>query len=146
MTEADMVLDCYNNLKQLSEYKDIILEVPYLSRSIDMIIVDRQDNIISVEFKLSDWKRAIQQAKDHSMGSDMAYICMPEPAQGFKKNFIDKLKLNGIGLYVYDNDSRDNICPLRELIQPKPSNSKWRPHVDSLKNIIEKISNKRIFY
>src|SRR5690554_965307 len=139
MTEADMVFDCYKKIKKADRYKEVVLEVPYLSRSIDMVIVDQEDSIISIEFKLYNWKKALEQAKDHRLGSDKAYICMPEPANGFSQQFKDELINNGIGLFVYN---RNYNYPLDEFIKPKIDNNKWLPRVKSLQSLINRISNR----
>lgn len=142
MTEAEMVFDCYKKIKKDDKYKEVVLEVPYLSRSIDMVIVDHEDCIISIEFKLQNWKKALEQAKDHKLGSDKAYICMPEPANGFSPQFKDELINNGIGLFVYDKNYNYS---LNEFIKPKIDTNKWLPRVESLQRLINKISNKQIF-
>ena len=88
MTEAEMVKICYDKFKVNNDYKNIIREVPFLSRSIDMVLVTHKNEIVSIEFKLKNWKQAIKQALDHKNGADRAYICMPEPTMGFNELFI----------------------------------------------------------
>ena len=41
MTEFEMVKDCYKKLKKVEKINDIYLEIPYMSRSIDMVIVEK---------------------------------------------------------------------------------------------------------
>ena len=133
MTEHEMVQDCYNKLNNLGYYKEIYLEVPYMSRCIDMILVKNDDEIISIEFKLSNWKKALKQAKTHRYGANKAYICMPEPARGFKQEFIDALKELGIGLYKY-NPGAD--MPFKTEVEAIEPIERWQPRMDLLKTMI----------
>jgi hypothetical protein len=142
MTENEMVDICYNIFKENNKYKNIIREVPFLSRSIDMVLITLDDEIISIEFKLKDWKQAIKQAVDHKNGSDRAYICMPKPSMGFKDDFLNELNEKGIGLIEFLPDSRDGI---REIIAAKENKNRWIPNIISLKDIVNRVSNKEIF-
>ena len=76
--ELDMVLDCYAFFKDTTGFKNIVLEVPFLSRCIDMVLVNEKGVIFTIEFKISNVRHAITQAKDHAMGADYAFICIPE--------------------------------------------------------------------
>jgi len=142
MTEIDMVLDCYNKLKEKENIKHVLTEVPYMSRCIDMIIVDKNDKVVSIEFKLKNWRKAIEQARDHSLGADISYICLPKPKKSISETMIEELKENGIGLYLYDEKSDE---PLREIVPPKPRKNKWVPWVTSLRNMINSVSEQRVF-
>ncbi len=133
MTENEMVQDCYNKLKGLSIYKEIHLEVPYMSRCIDMILIKNNDDIITIEFKLTNWKKALKQAKTHKYGANKAYICMPEPAKGFKSNFIKLLKKMDIGLYKYNPQKN---MPLEIIQLAKESQDRWQPRIELLKTMI----------
>jgi len=133
MTENEMVQDCYNKLNNLGYYKEIHLEVPYMSRCIDMILVKNDDEIISIEFKLSNWKKALKQAKTHRYGANQAYICMPKPARGFKQEFIDALEEQGIGLYQYKPDAEMPFKTEVEAIEPI---ERWQPRMDLLRTMI----------
>lgn len=142
MTENEMVNICYNIFEENNKYKNIIREVPFLSRSIDMVLITLDDEIISIEFKLKDWKQAIKQAVDHKNGSDKAYICMPKPPMGFKDDFLNELNEKGIGLLEFLPDSRESI---REIITAKENKNRWIPNIISLKDIVNRVSNKEIF-
>lgn len=49
------------------------LEVPILERKVD-IIAKRADSIISIELKIKDWKKALEQALTCKIWSDFVYI------------------------------------------------------------------------
>lgn len=102
-----MMRDSFKYLSSNNNYKMVKSEVPFLSRCIDVVIVDQNDKIISIEFKISKWRHAIEQATNHKLGSDAAYICLP------KRKIPDILSSAvteaGIGLLLYDPDSKDKI-------------------------------------
>ena len=138
MTEIEMVKDCYQKLKKIEMINKIYLEVPYMSRYIDMVIVKNDNKIITIEFKLKNWKKALKQAKVHKYGANEAYICMPEPARGFKEEFIRALNNKGIGLYQY-REKQEN--PLDEVVQAREEKNRWQPRVDLLRDMINKVSS-----
>lgn len=142
MTEAKMVSNCYQKLKNTDKFKEVILEVPFLSRSIDMVLVTNQDEVISIEFKLRNWKNALKQAKVHKHGVDKAYICMPRPTKGFTDEFLTELKTGGIGLYEYYFDR--NI-PFKEVIKAEVDQNKWLPRVESLQRMINRLTESQLF-
>jgi hypothetical protein len=101
ISEFDMVNDCYTFIKDLIWLKYVALEVPFLSRCIDMVLVDKYDFIYTVEFKISNFNKAFEQAKDHSLGADFSFICMP-----FKKVNQILLKKENIGYISYHYQDR----------------------------------------
>lgn len=105
-TEWEMVLDCKAYLEQKKIYKKIVCEIPFLSRCIDMVLIDQSNKVITIEFKLSKWRDAIEQAYDHMRGADYAYVCLPK--KKLSEKLINELKRNGIGLLLYDEEANDN--------------------------------------
>jgi len=69
----------YDSLKRLKSLTSVnaMHEVPLLGRIVDLVYV-QNGLVITVEFKIHDWRRAILQARDHLLGADYSYICMPE--------------------------------------------------------------------
>lgn len=51
-------------------------EAPVLGRSVDLVYLDGHI-LITIEFKLSDWRKGLLQARDHQIAGDYAYLCMP---------------------------------------------------------------------
>ncbi len=141
-SEAQMIKDCYNKLLKNKSYKEIVLEVPFMSRCIDMVIVDKDNHILSIEFKLKNIKHALQQARDHKMGADKSYVCIPKRTKGISKYLAEEFDNYGVGLFMYDPEN-DN--PFEEVISPKFNNERWEQWEVSLKNLINKISNKNLF-
>jgi hypothetical protein len=102
--ELDMVMDCYTFFKNVIDFEHVVLEVPFLSRCIDMVLINRNGVIFTIEFKVGNIRQAIKQVRDHSLGADYAFICMPEK----KKIDMELLKSENIGLFSY-NPSITNI-------------------------------------
>lgn len=114
MLEYDMMESGYKYLSKLSNIKIIKKEVPFLSRCIDIVILNDSNEIISIEFKVSKWRHAIEQATNHKLGADKAYICLP------KRNITSKLsgaiEEAGLGLLLYDENNEEKIF---EAIKPQ---------------------------
>lgn len=102
-TEWEMVLDCKECFEHKKQYKKIECEIPFLSRCIDMVLIDQSNKVITIEFKLTKWRNAIEQAYDHMRGANYAYVCLPKKEPSDK--LIKELKQNGIGLLLYDEEA-----------------------------------------
>ena len=102
-TEWEMVLDCKECFEHKNKYKKIECEIPFLSRCIDMVLIDQSNKVITIEFKLTKWRNAIEQAYDHMRGANYAYVCLPKKEPSNK--LIKELKQNGIGLLLYDEEA-----------------------------------------
>lgn len=74
-------------------------EIGLFNRSIDMLLFDRR-NLLSIEFKIKDWKKAIRQIRDHQIAADYSYLCMPK--RKVSSELQSSLEEYGIGLWLYD--------------------------------------------
>ena len=85
---------------------DVYIEVPVFCRSVDLVIQEKQNaEIFAIEFKLHDWKRAIQQAQSVGLCFDYLYICLPKPKTNSSASKIsDTCISNGVGLIFYDTE------------------------------------------
>ena len=74
--------------------------------SVDLVIQEKQNaEIFAIEFKLHDWKRAIQQAQSVGLCFDYLYICLPKPKTNSSASKIsDTCISNGVGLIFYDTE------------------------------------------
>ena len=106
MLESEMLRQGLSYLETNKSFKIVKQEVPFLSRCIDVILINEEDEIISIEFKITKWRHAIEQAKNHKLGADKAYICLPERnvSEVLKKAVTDA----GIGLFLFDS-SKDDV-------------------------------------
>jgi len=133
MLESEMLSKGLSFLENNKQYKIVKQEVPFLSRCIDVILINEYDEIISIEFKVSKWRHAIEQAKNHKLGADKAYICLPERniSEVLKKAVADA----GIGLFLFDSSKADVIY---EAI-PAPSQ---KENIPVFRNILLETINK----
>jgi len=110
MFEIDMVNTCYDYfLSCNNDYTKVVREVPFLSRCIDIVLITKESKSITIEFKINNWRKALEQAKNHKLGADKAYICLPE--KNFSKELIYLLEQEQIGLYIFNPNSS---CIIKE--------------------------------
>ncbi|MCL2410117.1 MAG: hypothetical protein FWC97_00600 [Treponema sp.] len=138
MFEMEMANKCYKYLnKNKKEYTNIVCEVPFLSRCIDLVLLTRNEEAIAIEFKIKNWRQAIEQARSHLLGADKVYICLPQRKPSLL--LLNTLESEKIGLYLYDPNE---IFVMKEYL-PAPINEK---KVTLFRNMlidkVNKISNK----
>lgn len=63
--------------------------------------------IISIEFKLTDWRKALRQAARHRLFADSAYVIMPMNKRDLLKSKIEMFASFEISVLVYDDLSGD---------------------------------------
>lgn len=109
-------------------------EVALFNRSIDMVLL-RKAALITIEFKINDWRRAVQQIKGHLIAADYGYLCMPKRKVSEKLQSL--LNKNGIGLLLLDTTSNT----LKEYIKPQKSIMQ----IDFYKkSLVERLSEREI--
>lgn len=99
MNEQEMIKRAETFFLNSGKYENVLLEVPLGSRSIDMVLIDKEQKISTIEFKLSNWKHAIAHARDHALGADYAYICLPVKAWPGELKIVAKQQ--GIGVLLF---------------------------------------------
>jgi hypothetical protein len=94
-------------------------ETKLFSRGID-IVAKRRSEVIAVELKLHDWKKAMGQACLNLRVSDYSFIALPEPMWNRIDRRIYYMSFNyGIGLLSVDGVARQIMRPERsKRIQP----------------------------
>lgn len=118
-TEAQMIKDSKEDLaKSLLESTPYNLheEVPGLFGIPDVVLV--ADKIISVEYKLSNWKRALQQAFKYLSFSNESYVILDEPFVKRAQKNIDMFHRSNIGLGYVDNDGKIIFCHKPQTQEP----------------------------
>lgn len=113
MLESSMVDLGVAYLKNQRHFRIISQEVPFLSRCIDVVLIDEFENLISIEFKVNKWKHAIEQAKNHKLGADKSYICLPE--RRLTEALVSSLNEAQIGLMFFNPDKEQVVY---EVISP----------------------------
>lgn len=116
MTEGleEILRDNYCSFRRSRGKKKIYIEVPVFSRSVDLVEFDSHSRkITAVEFKISDWKRAIRQLSDISICFDYLILCVPKPKtdkciESIKNACLEK----GMGLILWDQSDNSfmRIC------------------------------------
>lgn len=118
IAERELQRDCLVRLQTVGDMP-VGHEVPLLGRFVDLVYI-RGNHVVTVEFKLHDWRKGIEQARDHLLGADYAYICMP------RKQISDTLKRElkdaGIGLVFYKEDTP---WPFEKVIGASRSRETW---------------------
>jgi hypothetical protein len=112
MNDPESVL-VYRSLRKIRSFPSISAcrEVPLLGRSVDLVYY-QEDYVYTIEFKLRDWRRAIKQARDHLLGADYSYICMPK--RTITEEMNNMFRGYGIGLLFYNDE---NNWPFEEAIE-----------------------------
>lgn len=104
-TEREMVLDFCRVLERQNLV--FAVEVPFMNRSIDLVFY-KEGKIKAIEFKLYDWKKAIKQAKVHSLGANEIYICLPYKTYSKKVELMrPDLERSNCGLILFDVETKE---------------------------------------
>lgn len=107
MLETEMMAKGVAFLSKKTQYKIVKQEVPFLSRCIDVVLIDNNNEIVSIEFKICKWRHAIEQAINHRLGADRSYICLPK--RRITPFLTDALKESGVGLLLFDEECDEMI-------------------------------------
>jgi hypothetical protein len=81
----------------------IALEVPFLSRSIDVVYKTKRGELVAIEAKMDYCKKAFEQAKYCLLAASRVYVCLPERriSDMVRQRFLGM----GIGLIHADKPS-----------------------------------------
>ena len=116
MTEYDMVQAVADFLCE--SHCQVAINVPFMNQCIDLVYINTNNELVAVEFKLHDWKRAVQQSRTHLLGADRVYICIP--CRAVTDELSESLTTHGIGLFFYDTSNKP---VLTEQIAAEPVSS-----------------------
>lgn len=84
----------------------IFYEVPVGFCRADMIVFQKNNDIIAIELKLADWKKAVVQAQNYQLAADLVYIAFPSSKCDLVlKRAKKKLVSKGIGLISVDEQT-----------------------------------------
>ncbi|WP_342276290.1 hypothetical protein [Spiroplasma endosymbiont of Nebria brevicollis] len=115
MTEFHQREAYFKKFNNIDTYKT---EVPVYSRSVDAVILDKKcSNLSAIEFKLTNWKKVIEQAQNIKTAFDYISICLMEPKRNNTKLLIiEECKKYGIGL-IFSNYINDSYL-FEEILNP----------------------------
>jgi len=116
-SEQAYVIDALKRLRRLGV--KCRREVALMGRSADLVFL-HDEKLYSVEFKLHDWRRALNQAKDHRIGVERAYVCMP--GRAVTQAMMDEATALGIGFLLYQ-DNED--WPFSVVLPAKENEVTW---------------------
>lgn len=115
----DILRENYCQYRSKQGKKNIFKEIPVFSRSVDLVEYDtRLGKITAIEFKIKDWKRAIDQLIKVSPCFDYLVLCMPKPkTEKCLRNIISTCSKTGIGLITWEADNNAFIyeCSPKEV-------------------------------
>lgn len=116
-SEQAYVMDAHKRLRRLGV--PCKWEAALLGRSIDLVFV-YEDAVHSVEFKLKDWRKGLKQARDHQLGADFAYLCLP--GKNLTEQLSSEAREAGVGILFFQDDGD---FPFAIAIQAEHSSSQW---------------------
>lgn len=98
-----------------SENYTVFDEVRLFSRRID-IIAKRRSNLVAVELKVRDWRKAIRQACLNLRVSDFSFIALPELALSRASEIVRSEAHHwGIGLLSVNGTARKIVKPVHSM-------------------------------
>jgi len=114
---------------------NLYCEVPVFCRSVDLVKYNSCNHTISaIEFKLTDWKRVINQVLNVSISFDFLEICISEPKTAKSKNLIiKKCEDLGLGLYFFNHE---NVSFVYSVL-PKKVEKSWGIQKEQILKYIE---------
>lgn len=134
MTERRIQYDSFKRLRSLTSI-NVRHEVPLLGRIVDLVYI-QAGLVITVEFKMHDWRRAILQARDHLLGADYAYICMPK--RKISEQLQSAIKKAQVGLVFH---KKQGDWPFDIVIEAPRSKDTWEIARRDLVNYVTQEAN-----
>ena len=118
LKEFDIAANVFDELKKTLR-TPILLEVPMIGRVVDLAYL-KNNRVFTIEFKIKDLNKALKQAKDHLLGADFVYICVPP--RKIPSEVRKLLQADGIGLMFYVKGAKKSI---KTVIRAKQSKETW---------------------
>ena len=128
----EKVLNYYRKKK-----KDIFSEVPFMSRIIDLVVLEGEE-ITSYELKIRKWKHAVEQMKEHRIASSYCYLCMPKQSisERLLKRIVEELVFYGFGFGLWN----ENYGEIENVLPARKSEFLSKPGITRLKENIRILS------
>jgi len=124
--ESEMV-DCIDRFLTEAGYQ-VFREVAYYGRRIDVLAV-RENQFWAYEAKLTQWARALKQARWHVTAVDYSSVVLPLPlAQRLNPDTFRQQEVGLIGI----NDTQ-----WVTLVEPVTSSLKWEPATAQLARTVQ---------
>jgi hypothetical protein len=103
---------------------NLIREFNYLRGRTDVVVVDRNNNVLAFELKLRKWVHAMQQAYRNTCFAHHSYVVLPEPTAKLAHRYFREFERRSIGLCSIKDGSVVILVPAvhQKPIQPWLSN------------------------
>lgn len=105
-------------------------QVPLHNRVIDLAALNSEGQLIGIEFKLKDWKRALKQALRNSNAFDYIYICVP--GGSYLDRLTKEAKALGVGVMIYVKE----IGTISIELPAQRVMRQWKPNVEYIKKFL----------
>jgi hypothetical protein len=103
--EQELVLPVHSYFASKAEF--VFYEVSIGFCRADMIVFQNDDVIIAIELKLADWKKALIQAQNYQLATDLVYMAFPSSkCELVLKRAKSQLQKKGIGLLSVDEKTQ----------------------------------------
>ena len=122
MSEQSIQKKIYSVIKD--RHSNAAVEISVLNRCIDIAYFNNEEELVTIEVKLKDWRKAIEQALDHQLYADKSYICLPKPQRNVSENLLSILKESGIGLIWFEIETKKRIV-VEEFVEAKKNDFCW---------------------
>lgn len=100
-SEREMVIKFCEILEK--EGKIFAVEVPFFSRSIDLVFTDSDGKYRAIEFKLKNWRQAVVQAKRYMLGAEFTFVCIPQNI--YNEQVKKEILASNCGLIIFDEEN-----------------------------------------
>lgn len=116
----------------------VATEIPLLDRTVDLAYLVQED-VVTIEFKVKDWRQALRQSLDHLLGADFVIICLTH-VNSWPIALVEAAKTHGIGLVKY---CESEMWPFELRLRPKRSKFIWEPAREQVSKAIRENSARR---
>ncbi len=126
MSEAQVQGQIFLAIK--AQFNSAGLEVSVMNRCIDIAYFNEAEELVTIEIKLKDWRKAIRQALDHQLYADRAYICLPKPQRAANEELLALVREAGIGLIWFEFGEVDKgSVHVESFIDARKNEFCWQP-------------------
>jgi len=120
-----------------SRHETVGVEISVLNRCIDIAYLNGEQELITIEIKLRDWRQAVRQALDHQIYADRSYICLPKPQRSMNPDLEALLEDSGIGLIWFEAESLESgQIKMEEVKAAKRNTICWMPARRKVENML----------
>jgi len=128
-SEKILVSKVYNLLKRRGYA--VAKEVPFVSRSIDLVYRNRNSEIVAIEIKIKKWDTALKQARYCLLGTSKVYVYLSNAT--VTEEIKESFRRIGLGLAVINIGTNGKIS-ISCVLEPTNHSIEWMPFRNRLTN------------